>query len=96
MNPHSLPLTFAVGKPQTLDALEAVLAIARRGGCQLASMQLRDGDGANHVALELLAPDPDLLDLFLTRLHNLFDITDIVVSATRAAPRCAVFNLHQA
>ena len=77
MNPHNLPLSFAVGKPQTLDALEAVLAIARRGNCQLASLQLRDGDHANHVALELTAPDPDLLDLFLTRLHNLFDISEI-------------------
>jgi acetolactate synthase regulatory subunit len=96
MNPHSLPLTFAVGKPQTLDALEAVLAIARRGNCQLASLQLRDGGGANRVALELLAPDPDLLDLFLTRLHNLFDITDIAVAATSAAPTCAIIKLQQA
>ena len=77
MNPHSLPLTFAIAKTHTLDAMEAVLAIARRGGCHLASLQLRDGPGATQVALELHASAPELLALFLTRLHNLHDIDDL-------------------
>ena len=86
MNPHRLPLTFAVAKPHTLDAMEAVLAIARRGGCQLASLQLRDGPDTSHVALELHAPEPELLDLFLARLHNLHDIDQITTPATASMP----------
>lgn len=95
MNQHRLPITFAVGKPHTLEVMEAVLAIARRGGCQLASLVLRDGEHANHVALELLAPEPELLDLFVTRLNNLFDIAKIEVSSTVPVAKCAMFKLRQ-
>lgn len=73
-------LTFFVDKGQTLDALEAALAIARRGGLQLASLQLRSRDADDAVDLCLQAGEPGLIDLFLARLHNVIGIADIVVN----------------
>ncbi|MES2153447.1 MAG: hypothetical protein V4508_27020 [Pseudomonadota bacterium] len=77
MNLHCLPLTFTVAKPQTLDTMEAVFATARRGGCQLKALQLRSRTHDDVVSLELQAPDPDLLALFLARLRNLVDVEEI-------------------
>jgi len=77
MNSAHLALTFCVDKPGTLDALEAVLAIARRGGLQLAALQLRSLPAQDSVFLDLQAPDPDLLDLFMARLHNVIGIDSV-------------------
>jgi hypothetical protein len=77
MNQH---LTFFVDKGQTLDALEAALAIARRGGLQLAGLQLRSREQDDAVDLCLQAGEPGLLDLFLARLHNVIGIAGIDVN----------------
>jgi hypothetical protein len=66
----NLPLHFSIESPHTLDVLEAVLAIARRGGLQLGQLELR----GQHVYLDLQAGEQDLLDLFLTRLHNVIGV----------------------
>jgi hypothetical protein len=70
MNDTHLPVSFSVDKDRTLDTVEAVLAIARRGGLRLGAMQLRSRESDDRVYLELHAPEPDLLDLFMARLHN--------------------------
>ncbi|NHZ81512.1 hypothetical protein F2P44_19845 [Massilia sp. CCM 8695] len=77
MNDSHLPLSFSVSKTATLDTLEAVLAIARRGGLQLAALALDSRAGDDTVFLNLRAPDADLLDLFMARLNNVIGITDI-------------------
>jgi hypothetical protein len=76
MNEHRLPLTFSLDQDSPLDALEAVLAIARRGGVRLARLQVQHCT----VALELRADDADLLALFRARLQNLFSVHDIALS----------------
>lgn len=70
MNHAHRPVSFSVDKDLTLDTMEAVLAIARRGGLRLGALQLRSQDHSDRVYLELLAPEPDLLDLFMARLSN--------------------------
>ena len=75
MNDYRLPLTFSLDPDRVLDTLEAVLAIARRGNLRLARLQLDSGA----VALELDAHDPDLLDLFGARLHNVIGVHDIAM-----------------
>jgi hypothetical protein len=73
-------LTFFVDKGQTLDALEAALAIARRGGLQLAGLQLRSRAHDDAVDLCVHAGQPDL---FLARLHNVVGIAAIDVNTPR-------------
>lgn len=77
MNDPHLPLRFSVPKRATLDTLEAVLAIARRGGLHLAALELDSSAADDIVFLNLRAVEPDLLDLFMTRLHNVIEIIDI-------------------
>lgn len=74
---NQLALTFSIDPQHTLDTMEAVLAIARRGGLQLGALQLGPRAQDGRAYLELQAPDPDLLDLFLARLHNLIGVADI-------------------
>ena len=69
---HQLTVTFSIDPGDALGTLEAVLAIARRGGLQLGALELR-----SHARLELRAPDPDLLDLFLARLHNQIGVQEL-------------------
>lgn len=76
-------LTFIVDKGQTLDALEAALAIARRGGLQLAGLQLHSRERDDAVDLCLHAGEADLLELFLARLHNVIGIAAIDVNTPR-------------
>jgi hypothetical protein len=75
MNDYRLPLTFSLDPDSLLDTLEAVLAIARRGNLRLARLQMEGGA----VALELDAHDPDLLDLFGARLHNVIGVHEIAM-----------------
>lgn len=82
---NQLALTFTIDRQATLDTMEAVLAIARRGGLQLAALQLRTRAHDDSAYLELLAPDPDLLDLFLARLGNLIGVSDIDPAANHFA-----------
>ncbi len=84
-------LTFFVDKRQTLDALEAALAIARRGGLQLAGLQLdsRNGDDVVHLCVQ--ADEADLLNLFLSRLHNVIGIAAIDVNTPRKKRLMSVF-----
>ena len=72
-----LPLTFSVDKDTTLDILEAVLAIARRGGLRLSRLHLQAAAPADLVSMDLLADDPDLLALFAARLNNVIGVTDV-------------------
>jgi hypothetical protein len=76
MNSAFLPLTFSLDQNSTLDTLEAVLAIARRGGLRLCKLDCRQQE----VSLELAADDPDLLALFQCRLQNVIGVNDILVS----------------
>ncbi len=70
-------LTFCTDKDTTIDTLEAVLATARRGGLQLARLQMHARDAHDQVVLELIARDSDLLDLFVHRVRNLFGVYGI-------------------
>jgi len=72
---HQLTVTFSVDPAHAFDTLEAVLAIARRGGLQLGAL-----DYCRHARVDLLAPDPRLLDLFLARLCNQIGVDAIVPS----------------
>lgn len=78
MNDSHLPLHFSVAKTATLDTLEAVLAIARRGGLHLAALELDSSAADDVIFLDLRAREPDLLDLFMTRLRNVIEIIEIV------------------
>lgn len=77
MTSAHLPLTFSVDNGTTFDTLEAVLAIARRGGLRLSRLQVQAGTPADRVRLDLLADDPDSLALFEARLGNLIGVADI-------------------
>jgi hypothetical protein len=81
---YPLTVTFFIDPDDSLGTLEAVLAIARRGGLQLAALEL-------HVRarLDLHAPDPDLLDLFLARLHRQIGV-DAIASTTQGLSRMHV------
>jgi acetolactate synthase regulatory subunit len=70
-------LTFCTDKDTTIDTLEAVLATARRGGLQLARLQMHARGAHDQVVLELIARDSDLLDLFVHRVRNLFGVYSI-------------------
>ena len=72
-----LPLTFSIGHASTLDTLEAILAIARRGGLTLATLELQPSGRDAQVQMNLLAHDPHLLDLFEARLRNVIGVHDI-------------------
>jgi acetolactate synthase regulatory subunit len=72
-----LPLSFTLDQASALDTLEAVLAIARRGGLRLARLSVASAASADLVSMELLAADPDLLALFEARLRNVIGIDDL-------------------
>lgn len=72
-----LPLTFCLDKDAAIDTLEAVLAIARRGGLRLSRLHLTARDTDDLVSIELLASEHDLLDLFEHRLRNLINVSNI-------------------
>ncbi len=80
-----LPLSFSVDNDAIFDTLEAVLAIARRGGLHLSSLHLHDGN-SGRVCMELLAPEPCPLDLFVARLHNVIGVHDLEVAAAAGLP----------
>lgn len=85
MNANTLPLTFYLDRESTLDTLEAVLAIARRGGLRLANLKLRETDAQSRVCLEVYAEEPGLLDLFGARLHNVIGVHELELSRTLPA-----------
>lgn len=78
MDYSHLPLTFSLDQDSALDTLEAVLAIARRGGLRLAKLNLE----GHKVAVELRADDADLLTLFSARLHNVIGVHNISLSTS--------------
>ncbi len=81
-----LPLTFSVASADTLDTLEAVLAIARRGGVRLNAMKVHACSHArDEVDLVLSALDADLLALFLARVRNLFCVEELRVTVGTCA-----------
>lgn len=77
MTSACLPISFSIDNQSTLDTLEAVLAIARRGGLRLARLQLQASATDDRVSLELLADEPGLLELFDARLRNLIGVYGI-------------------
>ena len=72
-----LPLTFLIDSQSTLDTLEAVLAIARRGGLRLSTLQLQANGEDDLVSMELRADESDLLELFDARLRNVIGVHGI-------------------
>lgn len=72
-------LTFLLEPAGTLDTLESVFAIARRGGLRLRRLRLDPKGADDFVYLRLSADDPDLLDLFRARLANLIGVHEIRV-----------------
>lgn len=82
MNPASLSLSFAVDQDQACGTLEAVLAIARRGGVTLARMDYADIGKHARASVRLTSEEPDRLDLFLTRLHNVIGISQVICENT--------------
>lgn len=99
MNDSHLALRFSVSPADTLDTLEAALAIARRGGLRLAGMHVEapatcHAAGCDEVFLKLRAAEADLLQLFLKRLRQLYCAGNIVVlSAPCDSPD--TFDTHQ-
>ena len=101
MNDAKLSLNFQFPTADTFDTLEAVLAIARRGGLHLRAMRVSAPSVHRMSAfLQLEAHEGDLLDLFIARLQNLFCVEDVQVHADRtsdaliAAPdHAALFTL---
>jgi hypothetical protein len=77
MNSAALTLTFHISRDEPAATLEAVLAIARRGGVHLSAMRFADLVHDRHAILTLASDEPDRLDLFLARLHNLIGVSDI-------------------
>ena len=67
-------LTFLLEPASTLDTLEAILAIARRGGLTLGGLGLHREGRDNRVCLRLDSADADLLDLFTARLNNVIGV----------------------
>lgn len=80
MNSSHLPVRFSMDKDRTLDTMEAVLAIARRGGLTLGKLHMRSREADDLAYLELQAPDPALLDLFLLRLQNVVGVEAIATA----------------
>lgn len=70
-------LTFLLEPASTLDTLEAVLATARRGGLRLRRLRLDPNGNDDLVYIRLSADEPDLLDLFCTRLANIIGVHEI-------------------
>jgi acetolactate synthase regulatory subunit len=79
MNYAHLTLSFSVSAEHAFNTLEAVLAIARRGGLAMGQLELGrvTQAGTHGVLLEVCADEPDRLDLFMLRLQGVFDITDL-------------------
>ena len=77
MRHHHLPLHFSIPNEDALNILEAVLAIARRGGLELGALRLHSGAHAAKVCLQVRASERELIDLFLARLHNVIGIEEL-------------------
>ncbi len=89
MHSHHLSLSFRLETEDTLATLETVFATARRGNVGLTRLQLRHPDGEHEIVMDLTAREPEWLDLFLTRLHNIIGVHDCRVAIATAWPRMA-------
>lgn len=93
MNDAHLTLTFSMSPADSLDTLEAALAIARRGGLHLSGMQVLASASevapCDHVCLQLRAAEADRLELFVARLRNLFCAKNVVVLTLQPESRDA-------
>ncbi len=85
MNTHHLSLGFFMEKADTLDTLEAVLAIVRRGGVGLTRLHVLSHAQVDVARLELHAADDDRLDLCMARLANLIGVHDLQQEQALAA-----------
>lgn len=77
MNSPTLSLSFSVARHDTPGTLETVLSIARRGGLQLAGLTLHEGLPFDVATMTVRAADRERLDLFVLRLGNVIDVSDI-------------------
>lgn len=77
MNLATLSLTFSVDQDEPMGILEAVLAIARRGGVSLNELSFTDPGNAR-ASIRLQSDEAERLDLFLARLHNAIGVRDII------------------
>ncbi|PWF54777.1 hypothetical protein [Massilia glaciei] len=78
-HPSQLDVRFSVPAEHAFNALETVLAIARRGALSLFSLELGPaGTKGDHVVrLALRADEADPLALFMLRLQNVIDIDNV-------------------
>ncbi|MES3023333.1 MAG: hypothetical protein V4857_17355 [Pseudomonadota bacterium] len=83
LHTSQLSIHFSVSAEHAFNALEAVLAIARRGGLSIGALKVEPAGpaGAHVVWLELRASEEDPLALFLARLQGVFDIDDLCAQA---------------
>jgi acetolactate synthase regulatory subunit len=96
MNSATLTTTFDIATDEPAGTLEAVLAIARRGGVQLAALHFAAAGHERRAILTLASDEPDRLDLFLTRLHNVIGVSGITVTAQCRDPLQSLCAMHAA
>ena len=85
MNSPHLLLRFDIDPGDAFGTLEAVLAMARRGGLALERLATHAQSRQHHVQLGLGAADADLLHLFLARLGNQIGVSAIDIEAISAS-----------
>jgi len=87
--PHQMQLTFGIEGGEVYATLEWVLAHARRIGLTLLELKLPPRTPAEKntgVAMHVAAHQAEPLNLFVARLENGFDLTDLSYSVTSVAP----------
>lgn len=92
MDPTTLSLNFCVARNDPMSTLEAVLATARRGGLTLTGFTYTAGDDRHSAAIEVQADDANRLELFVLRLGNVIDISN--VTAHGPASMVRIHTLH--
>ena len=78
MDTTTFSLTFSLAKSDPMGTLEAALATARRGGIDLVSLTFAEGSHGDTAAMRVRSDDADRLELFLVRLANLIDVSNLV------------------
>ncbi len=78
MDTTTFSLTFSIARCDPMGTLEAVLATARRGGIELVSLTFAEGSHTDTAAMRVRSDEADRLELFLLRLGNLFDVSNLV------------------
>ncbi len=72
-------LKFSIACCDSISTLEAVLSAARRGGLSLAAITFVEGPHHGCASMRIHCADEDRVDLFLHRLRQLLDVSNVVV-----------------